>query len=155
MSVDELAWMDEGNCRGVDPDLFFPERGQPTTEPKAICQGCVVRDECLEHALVNGERWGIWGGKSERERRRIRRDRRRTHNGVEPPPSGWGPVIRRHRHTLGWSQRTLARAAGVSRGVVDKIEAGARNPSPDTLQRLADAIGVTVDELAEALEVSA
>lgn len=66
---------ENGNCKGVDPDLFFPERGQPTAEPRRVCRGCVVRSECLEYALVNGEKFGIWGGLSERERRRLRRQR--------------------------------------------------------------------------------
>ena len=60
---------------GVDPDLFFPERGASTREAKEVCRGCVVREECLEYALTNGEKFGIWGGMSERERRRIRRAR--------------------------------------------------------------------------------
>lgn len=72
---EELDWQDFSNCAGVDPDLFFPERGASTREAKEVCQGCVVRDECLEFALTNGERFGIWGGMSERERRRIRRQR--------------------------------------------------------------------------------
>jgi len=69
------GWQDEANCLGVDPDLFFPERGASTREAKEVCRGCVVREECLEYALVNGEKFGIWGGMSERERRRIRRQR--------------------------------------------------------------------------------
>ena len=68
-------WQDEANCLGVDPDLFFPERGASTREAKEVCRGCVVREECLEYALANGEKFGIWGGMSERERRRIRRAR--------------------------------------------------------------------------------
>ena len=69
------GWQDEANCLGVDPDLFFPERGASTREAKEVCRGCVVREECLEYALANGEKFGIWGGMSERERRRIRRQR--------------------------------------------------------------------------------
>jgi WhiB family redox-sensing transcriptional regulator len=68
-------WQDEANCLGVDPDLFFPERGASTREAKEVCRGCVVRLDCLEYALVNGEKFGIWGGLSERERRRLRRQR--------------------------------------------------------------------------------
>ena len=68
-------WQDEANCLGVDPDLFFPERGASTREAKEVCRGCVVRMDCLEYALVNGEKFGIWGGLSERERRRLRRQR--------------------------------------------------------------------------------
>ena len=76
--VDEVAaesWQAFANCLGVDPDLFFPERGASTKEAKQVCQGCVVREDCLEYALANGEKFGIWGGLSERERRRIRRQR--------------------------------------------------------------------------------
>ncbi len=69
------AWQDEANCLGVDPDLFFPERGASTREAKEVCRGCVVKDDCLEYALENGEKFGIWGGLSERERRRLRRQR--------------------------------------------------------------------------------
>ncbi|HEU4691604.1 MAG TPA: WhiB family transcriptional regulator [Vicinamibacterales bacterium] len=68
-------WQDDANCLGVDPDLFFPERGASTREAKEVCRGCVVREQCLEFALQNGEKFGIWGGLSERERRRIRRQR--------------------------------------------------------------------------------
>jgi WhiB family redox-sensing transcriptional regulator len=69
------SWQDFANCLGVDPDLFFPERGASTREAKEVCRGCVVREDCLEYALANGEKFGIWGGMSERERRRIRRQR--------------------------------------------------------------------------------
>ena len=72
---DGRSWQDEANCLGVDPDLFFPERGASTREAKEVCRGCVVRLDCLEYALVNGEKFGIWGGLSERERRRLRRQR--------------------------------------------------------------------------------
>lgn len=69
------SWQMFANCLGVDSDLFFPERGASQKEAKEVCQGCVVREYCLEYALANGERFGIWGGLSERERRRIRRQR--------------------------------------------------------------------------------
>jgi WhiB family redox-sensing transcriptional regulator len=72
---EDRGWQDDANCLGVDPDLFFPERGASTREAKEVCRGCVVREECLEYALANGEKFGIWGGLSERERRRIRRQR--------------------------------------------------------------------------------
>ncbi|MGH9115588.1 MAG: WhiB family transcriptional regulator [Acidimicrobiales bacterium] len=71
----ERSWQRRANCMGVDPDLFFPERGASTREAKEVCRGCVVREDCLEHALANGEKFGIWGGLSERERRKIRRRR--------------------------------------------------------------------------------
>lgn len=67
------GWMLFVNCGGVDPDLFFPERGASQKEAKAVCRSCVVREDCLEYALENDEKFGIWGGLSERERRRYRR----------------------------------------------------------------------------------
>lgn len=74
-AMEPKPWQASANCMGVDPDLFFPERGASTREAKEVCRGCVVRDDCLEYALSNGEKFGIWGGMSERERRRIRRQR--------------------------------------------------------------------------------
>ena len=72
---EERRWQERANCLGVDPDLFFPERGASTREAKSVCRGCEVRGECLEYALAHGEKFGIWGGLSERERRRVRRQR--------------------------------------------------------------------------------
>lgn len=66
-------WMADANCRGVDPDVFFPERGMDTSQVKAICRACDVQAECLAYALNGHERFGIWGGTSERERRRLRK----------------------------------------------------------------------------------
>lgn len=74
VDVDE-TWREHANCLGCDPELFFPERGESTVEAKAVCRSCVVRLECLEFALSIGEKIGIWGGLSERERRRLRRAR--------------------------------------------------------------------------------
>ncbi len=71
----EARWQDEANCLGLDPDLFFPERGESTDEAKAVCASCTVREQCLKYALDTGQKHGIWGGTSERERRRIRRQR--------------------------------------------------------------------------------
>jgi WhiB family redox-sensing transcriptional regulator len=68
-------WWHAALCKGVDPDLFFPTQGEPTKEAKAVCAGCPVRTECLEYALANSERTGVWGGTSERERRALRRQR--------------------------------------------------------------------------------
>ncbi len=74
-SSGERKWQDIANCLGVNPDLFFPERGASTREAKAVCRGCEVRHDCLEYALAHSEKFGIWGGLSERERRRVRRQR--------------------------------------------------------------------------------
>ena len=75
LAVGELSWQDYANCRGADADLFFPERGASTRKAKAICNACDVKGECLDFAIVQGEKFGIWGGMSERERRRVRRQR--------------------------------------------------------------------------------
>ena len=75
LASDQLAWQDLANCRGADPDLFFPERGASTRTAKSICRESAVRAECLEFAIVSSEKFGIWGGLSERERRKIRRER--------------------------------------------------------------------------------
>jgi WhiB family redox-sensing transcriptional regulator len=72
---DDLAWQDKALCAEVDGELFFPEKGGSTREAKAICRRCPVIDDCLEYSMEHSEKWGIWGGLSERERRRLRRDR--------------------------------------------------------------------------------
>lgn len=72
---DDVAWQASAACDGLDPELFFPERGESTAKAKAVCAACPVREQCLEYALTNGEKFGIWGGLSERERRRLRRER--------------------------------------------------------------------------------
>lgn len=66
-------WYERALCPQTDPDAFFPEKGGSTREAKRICLGCPVRDQCLKWALDNDERFGIWGGLSERERRRLKR----------------------------------------------------------------------------------
>ncbi len=74
-ALEDRTWQSKANCMGVDPELFFPERGASTREAKEVCRGCVVKGDCLEYALANGEKFGIWGGLSERERRKVRRSR--------------------------------------------------------------------------------
>jgi len=71
--VDEQDWQERALCAQTDPEAFFPEKGGSTREAKRICAGCEVRAECLEYALAHDERFGIWGGLSERERRRLKR----------------------------------------------------------------------------------
>lgn len=67
------SWQERALCAQTDPEAFFPEKGGSTREAKRICLGCEVRDECLEYALANDERFGIWGGLSERERRKLKK----------------------------------------------------------------------------------
>ena len=71
--AEEIGWQDQALCAQTDPEAFFPEKGGSTREAKRICSGCDVRAECLEYALAHDERFGIWGGLSERERRRLKR----------------------------------------------------------------------------------
>ena len=68
-----LSWQDQALCAQTDPEAFVPEKGGSTREAKRICVGCEVKQECLEYALMQDERFGIWGGLSERERRRLKR----------------------------------------------------------------------------------
>jgi WhiB family redox-sensing transcriptional regulator len=67
-------WMREGRCGETDPEIFFPEKGGSVREAKKICARCPVRAECLDYALGHDEQYGVWGGTSEQERRRMRRD---------------------------------------------------------------------------------
>lgn len=71
--TEEPDWQERALCAQTDPEAFFPEKGGSTREAKRICSGCDVRAECLDYALAHDERFGIWGGLSERERRRLRR----------------------------------------------------------------------------------
>lgn len=68
-----LAWQGKARCLEVDPEIFFPERGGSSRAARAVCSQCDVRLECLRYALRNREQFGIWGGTSERERRKLRR----------------------------------------------------------------------------------
>jgi WhiB family transcriptional regulator, redox-sensing transcriptional regulator len=68
-----VSWQDQALCAQTDPEAFFPEKGGSTREAKRVCGRCEVRSECLEYALAHDERFGIWGGLSERERRRLKR----------------------------------------------------------------------------------
>jgi WhiB family redox-sensing transcriptional regulator len=70
---EELSWQEQALCAQTDPEAFFPEKGGSTRDAKKICMSCPVRGECLEYALAHDERFGIWGGLSERERRRLKK----------------------------------------------------------------------------------
>ena len=70
----ELTLQERALCAQTDPEAFFPEKGGSTRDAKKVCVGCEVRGECLEYALEHDERFGIWGGLSERERRKFKKD---------------------------------------------------------------------------------
>jgi len=67
------AWMGEAVCAQTDPEVFFPEKGKSSRAAIRICKGCSVAPECLTYSLKFGERFGVWGGVSERNRRKMRR----------------------------------------------------------------------------------
>lgn len=72
----EMHWQSYANCLNApDKSVFFPTTGEnlKLRAAQAICDSCLVKDECLEYAVNHNERFGVWGGKSERERRRIRK----------------------------------------------------------------------------------
>lgn len=70
--IDDQPWAEDALCAQTDPESFYPEKGGSTREAKAVCASCLVQAECLDYALDHDERFGIWGGLSERERRRIK-----------------------------------------------------------------------------------
>ena len=76
--MEHLAWKSKAACRGLETEVFYPEPEDEGAEAKAICDRCPVRQPCLEWALTNREKEGVWGGCNERERRRILRQRRRS-----------------------------------------------------------------------------
>jgi WhiB family redox-sensing transcriptional regulator len=71
--VEELGWQERALCAQTDPEAFFPEKGGSTREAKRVCLTCDVRGDCLDYALEHDERFGIWGGLSERERRKLKK----------------------------------------------------------------------------------
>lgn len=79
----DQKWTEDAICAQIDPDLFFPEKGASIQQAKRVCDSCPVRQQCLDAALRNNERFGIWGGLSERERREYRRDDSTSPQGLE------------------------------------------------------------------------
>lgn len=67
------SWMSRGRCAETDPEAFFPERDQSCAEAQAVCRRCPVRARCLDYALDTGQPYGVWGGLTELERRRLKR----------------------------------------------------------------------------------
>ena len=67
-------WRDQANCKGLDPEFFHTVRGESTKEALAVCAGCLVVEQCLQYALANSIKVGIWGNTTERQRRKIRRE---------------------------------------------------------------------------------
>ncbi len=82
-----LTWMSDARCRGVNPTLFFPPDGEGVADAQPVCADCSVRETCLQFALANRIGNGVWGGTSERERRRILRRRTQAAVGTTQPTS--------------------------------------------------------------------
>jgi hypothetical protein len=76
--VQDKSWHDHASCAGMNPNLWFPEKGntRDAEMAKEICLACPVRDDCLADAMIRGEEFGIWGGVSQRGREQLRRDGR-------------------------------------------------------------------------------
>ena len=72
------TWRQLAACRGVEPDIFYPASDEESDAAKAVCGVCPVRQPCLEYALASREKDGVWGGATEKERRRLLRQRRKT-----------------------------------------------------------------------------
>lgn len=73
----DLSWQDDAHCTQVDPEQFFPSQGTRTTvAAKKVCSGCPVITQCLEYSLAANEHYGVWGGLSEMDRRKLKRSRR-------------------------------------------------------------------------------
>lgn len=106
VEAEDIAWQDRALCAQTDPEAFFPEKGGSTREAKKVCRGCEVRAECLEYAVEHGERFGIWGGLSERERRRMKPE--------APAPRALPAVSKERRGSL--EQRRAAARARLEAG---------------------------------------
>ncbi len=74
----EPKWWDHGACKGLDSTMFYPDDEASAASAKSVCETCSVQPACLEHALSIREKAGVWGGATERDRRRIIRQRRKT-----------------------------------------------------------------------------
>lgn len=85
LETDPLAWSRFARCDSADPDLFFPPDGADNRLAKSICTSCPVRRQCLDYALETKQKYGIWGGMTEAQRRRIRRDARANHPARQRP----------------------------------------------------------------------
>jgi len=113
--LDELPeppdWVGDALCAQIAPEVFFPDEGGSTREAKKICAACPVRAQCLEYALTNGERFGIWGGLSERERRKLSKQV----SVVKKPNVALDEVPRvQERHEAGHTDVEIARRLGLT-----------------------------------------
>lgn len=101
------AWHDDSLCSQTDPDAFYPDKGESTKDAKRVCAACPAQQLCLEWALDNGERFGVWGGKSERERRAILLERQEAADKA----AATNPLFRGPRVTTGAHRDEVIRIA--------------------------------------------
>lgn len=78
VKIHEAKWWNLGACRGLDAAIFYPDDETEALAAKNVCDECAVRVACLDHALTAREKSGVWGGATERDRRRMIRQHRRT-----------------------------------------------------------------------------
>ena len=118
MKHEREPWRDQALCRGIDPELFYPERGESTREAKAVCAQCPVVEPCLDYALRTREVFGIWGGVAERERRtmRARKITARAHVAARATNA----VEARRLHNRGWTIHQIAARFEVSARAVHR-----------------------------------
>ena len=110
-------WRELAACRGIDLEVFFPERGESAGPARRVCAACPVRQPCLDYAISNRISHGIWGGLTERERCALR--------------SGWVRAARRERdravlaaEAAGYTAAVIGRSFGLSRTSVTRIARG-------------------------------
>jgi WhiB family redox-sensing transcriptional regulator len=111
----EVAWQDRGLCAQTDPEAFFPVKGQPATEAKRVCASCEVKAECLEWALEYRQTFGVWGGLTPTERKKLQRKRSASVSPAAAATTAMEEVIRLGMKTVdiekrfGVSERTVYR----------------------------------------------
>ena len=144
LTLERPAWQTRAACRGHDPAIFFPDRGETQAEAKRICMSCPVRVDCLEWALANHERFGIWGGESRALTRLQKRQPKATRDDLGPKDQ-WPYRFHDLRH---FSVTTLI-AAGVDVRTVAERHGHAR--ATMTLDRYAHALPERDREAAKVL----
>lgn len=137
--VASRPWMEDALCAQVDTELFYPEKGGSTRNAKQTCMACPVREQCLDFALENDERHGIWGGASERERRVLARER-----GIERQPV---------RHPAAISQDHVR--GMYARGLNDVEIARELDCHPETVLRVRHRLGLAANKTYTRGDVSA
>ena len=129
--IPDTTWQDGAACVGVETALFFPERAADPRPAQAVCATCPVAQQCLEYALTVGEDFGIWGGKTARDRRSIPQARSGAHQ----------TGLVRARARRGLKQRELAERLGVYRSSVSLWERGIRTPTTERQAAIEEVLG--------------